>query len=297
MRNIIIPAYEYPGNGWAIAFANAESIFAMIFNPHNGPGASYDDVYRGMADRWRALGAKVLGYSFTSYGARSPIEIQNEIQNWKDWYGVDGIFYDETSSSVKHVGYYGRLCGIAKTMLGTESTVILNPGAIPDPVYASVADIICTAETDQKVYLGRDFPRWEQEAKAYHIAYGVTDVASVLAKMARVNADYIYLTSVDRINGKGPEYDVAHSLFPPKPTTPTTGSSPNSTESWSSLTLQEVASIIGMGAKSNLGQLPAKAREKMARLAYLESQSALRIQSYSDEEILADLKRRMGTRL
>lgn len=290
MRNVIIPAYEYPGPVWDTVFNNADSVYAAILNPGNGVGPTFDQEYKTLAKRLRDAGIMPLAYVFSSYGARSAIEIQMEVELWKLRYpDVQGVFYDEVSSAANKVGFYGRLTGIAKTLIGAKSIVVLNPGAIPDPVYATVADIICTAETDQATYLARDFPKWEQDAKAYHIVYGVTDVAAVLAKMSRVNADYVYLTSLDRIDGKGPEYDVGHSLFAPKVIIPPDPSDNNQAV----MMLREVANIIGMPADSTLEDVPAKIRDMVTGIRILESVLDQGIKAATDEEILADVLRRL----
>lgn len=295
MRNVIIPAYEYPGPIWDTVFNNADSVYAAILNPGNGVGPVFDQEYKTLAKRLNDAGIVPLAYVFTSYGKRSAVEIQMEVELWKRRYpDIQGIFYDEVTSTADKIGFYGRLTGIAKTLIGANSIVVLNPGAIPDPGYATVADIITTAETDQRTYLARDFPKWEQDAKAYHIVYGVTDVAAVLAKMSRVNADYVYLTSLDRIDGKGPEYDVGHSLFAPKPiVSPPTGSSPNSTENFASLTLQEIADIIDLHPDLTLKDVPSRIRQIVDRNASLEAQINNALTASTDEEILADVLRRL----
>lgn len=290
MRNVIIPAYEYPGPIWDTVFNNADSVYAAILNPGNGVGPVFDKEYKALAKRLNDAGIVPLAYVFTDYSKRSAIEIQMEVELWKLRYpDIQGVFYDEVSSTPDKVGFYGRLTGIAKTLIGSKSIVVLNPGAIPDPVYATVADIICTAETDQRTYLARDFPKWEQDAKAYHIVYGVTDVAAVLAKMSRVNADYVYLTSLDRIDGKGPEYDVGHSLFAPKVIIPPDASVNN----WASLTLTEIANIIGMPADSTLKDVPSRVKQIVDRNASLEVQIKNAIAASTDDAILAEVLRRM----
>lgn len=301
-RVIGLIGYEHPSHkeAWQPVFDHAEQLAFAVINVNSGVGDGIDGEYLELVAELKAYGVPVLGYVATGtqdpkypndptkrlFGTRSLVAIQREMEDWKVRYEVDGFFYDEVAQG--KLTYYTRIRG----MSSPETLVILNPGALPDRTYFGILNtIICTAETAQENYLARSFPEWEKDARAFHIVYGVTNPAAVMARIAANRAEYFYLTSIP---GPDPQYDVASTIFPPKPiANPPTGESPNSTESWSNLTLQEVAIIIGMGAESNLGQLTAKAREKMTRLAYLEGMVGAEVQASTDEEILADVLRRL----
>ena len=93
-RNTLIPAYLSPPE---IVAAVKGSIRArvIVVNPHNGPGAEQDDRYRSAVRTAQRVGARVLGYVHTDYGARPAGEVAADIDRYAQWYGVDGIFLDE----------------------------------------------------------------------------------------------------------------------------------------------------------------------------------------------------------
>ena len=84
---------------------------------------------------------KVVGYVSTAYAGRSQSDIEQEIDNYNAWYGVDGIFFDEVSPSAQ--SYYEELYDYTKA---DDGMVILNPGASVPESYSEAADIIIVYE-------------------------------------------------------------------------------------------------------------------------------------------------------
>lgn len=301
-RNLGLIGYEHASHkeAWQLVFDNADQLAFVVINVHSGVGDGIDGEYVGLVAELKAYGVPVLGYVATGtqdpnhpadptkrlFGTRSLVAIQREMEDWKVRYEVDGFFYDEVAQG--KLTYYTRIRGMSPP----ETLVILNPGALPDRTYFGILNtIIATAETSQENYLARSFPEWEKDARAFHIIYGVTNPEAVMARIKSNRAEYFYLTSIP---GPDPQYDVASTIFPPKPTvTPPTSSSPNSTENFASLTLREIAHIIGMGPDSTLKDVPAKVRALSDRNYLLENQIDAGIAASTDEEILADVARRL----
>ena len=55
------------------------------------------------------MGITVLGYSSTEYGARSISSVESEINDYKSWYGVNGIFLDLTQGTSGEFSYHQML--------------------------------------------------------------------------------------------------------------------------------------------------------------------------------------------
>lgn len=153
---ILVPAYFYPvpGSPWtrmnAAASAHPGRIVA-IANPSNGPGTSSDPSYVSALASFRASGGTLIGYVFTSYGARPIASVESDVDQWFAWYGVDGIFFDEMDNVAgAHESYYAALHQHVRSHLAT-ALVIGNPGTSTVSSYLSypggpVASAVCIYE-------------------------------------------------------------------------------------------------------------------------------------------------------
>jgi hypothetical protein len=124
----IVPLYTDPGPVWdALAKAIVETPdlpFAVILNPDSGAGLVRNDEYVSAIPAFSFPNVQLNGYIDTAYGKRDPAAIAAEIENWKTWYGIDAIFFDDVDSNEDV--YYRRLCGEARAQ-GVRSS-IGNPG-------------------------------------------------------------------------------------------------------------------------------------------------------------------------
>lgn len=109
--DIMVPAYFFPGldgngNGqddWQDMADAADSVgITAIMNPANGPGfgPNYSDTwqfsqYAAATTNLRNAGGLVIGYIFTQRGDRPVAELHQDIQDYINWYDVDGFFFDE----------------------------------------------------------------------------------------------------------------------------------------------------------------------------------------------------------
>jgi len=136
MPGAIVPLYTDPGPVWdALAQAIVESPdlpFAVILNPDSGPGTARNDEYVSAIPVLSFPNVRLYGYINTAYGKRDPAAICAEIDNWKTWYGIDSIFFDDVDSNED--AYYQRVCSEARAQ-GIDA-LIGNPGT---PVAREVA--------------------------------------------------------------------------------------------------------------------------------------------------------------
>jgi Spherulation-specific family 4 len=149
MSGMIIPLYIYPGAAWntvlQVKQANPNIPITVIANPSNGPGASPDPNYAAWISRLQGRGISVLGYVYTSYGARSSAAVKADVLKFQQWYAVDGIFLDEMASSHGYEPYYASLTKYVHS-LGLQ-TVVGNPGTQVPVSYYGTVDVLMIYES------------------------------------------------------------------------------------------------------------------------------------------------------
>lgn len=171
----------------------------MIMNPDSGPGASQDANYASAAASAQQAGIAVLGYVSTSYGARPVLEVENDINTYKSWYGVDGIFLDEVHSDAAWLPYYTTLAACIRA--GQGGFVMLNPGMAPAEGYVKLADTTIVFEDSYAVYKGWKPPSWMYKYPAgkfthlVHTAINATQLTRAIALSRSRNAGMIYITN------------------------------------------------------------------------------------------------------
>jgi Spherulation-specific family 4 len=200
-QTMAIPAYFDPGALWTKAGA-AAGVEIKVMNPDSGVGRAFDPGYLGAVQASQAAGVLVIGYVYTSYGARSAADILTEIATYMAWYGVDGIFLDEVSSDARLVLYYRQF---ADAVHREQSLVVLNPGTYPAEDYMHIADVVLTFEGGFDAYRALRVPAWvwnHDPSKFWHLIYGVSSssrMKTVLRWAQSNNVGYMYVTN-DRLN-------------------------------------------------------------------------------------------------
>lgn len=199
---IIVPAYFAPSSPhWATVMANGTAVEYAVFNPNSGPGASPDPAYLATVRAAQAKGISMLGYVATTYTVKPLTAVAAEVAKYKDWYGIDGIFFDEVSSTPDKLPYYVSLHDNAKGI------VVLNPGTYPHRAYAEACDILCVEEHASEPYAissaDENWMRGQPPEKFWYILFGITKASQMRAivKQARSrNVGYIYITSDNLTN-------------------------------------------------------------------------------------------------
>ncbi len=136
MPGAIVPLYTDPGPVWdALAAAIAQTPdlpFAVILNPNSGAGSARNEEYVCALPAFSFPNVTLYGYIDTAYGKRDSAVIAAEIDNWKSWYGIDAIFFDDVASGEDD--YYERLCTDARArgvraLIGNPGTVVASDTA------------------------------------------------------------------------------------------------------------------------------------------------------------------------
>src|ERR1700734_388209 len=109
----------------------------MLLNVDNGVGTSPLSHFQSLVKQAQAAGITVLGYSSTEYGARSISSVESEINDYKSWYGVNGIFLDLTQGTSGEFSYYQTLANDIRANV-PGGVVWLNVGAYPAQSFMSV---------------------------------------------------------------------------------------------------------------------------------------------------------------
>lgn len=198
-QGIAIPAYFYPSSLWTAAISGAPRTSLMVMNPNSGPGSSQDAAYLNAVRTAQAAGIKVLGYVYTNYSKRPLQEAANDINAYKTWYGVDGIFLDETSSDAAALTYYKTLANYIRG--GKGGFVMLNPGISPAEGYIKLADTTVVFEDSYTAYQAWLPESWMYKypaGKFTHLVYGVantTQLTNSINLSRSRNAGMIYITN------------------------------------------------------------------------------------------------------
>ncbi len=164
---------------------------------------SVDANYTKAIDRLRGAGCVVLGYVTTSYGKRSEVDVQRDLDQWRKLYPqVLGFFFDEMIYEDSEAGakYQSSLNQRAHSS-GWWPTVA-NPGADTPGRYfaADAADVIVVHEgdaypTEERLkgnYFGgySDYPPFTRNV----LLHSHTSFDRVSLQMVRKYARWLYVT-------------------------------------------------------------------------------------------------------
>ena len=196
-RSTLVPAYVGPAELTALA-ERPHRPRLVVINPDSGPGPRRDAAYAEAVRRAQDAGLRVLGYVATGYGARTVADVGADVDRYAGWYGVDGIFLDETAHSEDLVGHYRRLAARARRDAG--GLVVLNPGVVPAPGYFAFADVVVTFEGPAAEYAAAvaRTPAWVETyppGRIAHLVYDASREQAVAAVGAGARAGYVYITS------------------------------------------------------------------------------------------------------
>jgi hypothetical protein len=202
---ILIPAYFYPDpaagalNPWQALGASAGDVaITAILNPASGPGSSRDPNYVAAIASLRSAGGRVIGYVSTAYGSRDAATVKAEINQYRNFYDLDGIFLDEMSNLDTQLGYYQDLYDYIKASNGGYQ-IIGNAGTSTLEAYLQVADTLVTFENSAGYESYQPDP-WVNDYSAdrfAHLIYGVgsaTMMQQFVALAAQRNVGYLYVT-------------------------------------------------------------------------------------------------------
>jgi Spherulation-specific family 4 len=203
---IIIPLYVNPGPTWnAVIQARLENPnlpFIVIVNPSNGPGNSSQPDFMEGINEMKSAGILVFGYVYTDYGRANPTAIENQVSDYKAWYGVSGILFDEMPSTPGYEMYYFTISNYSRS-LGLYT--IGNPGVQLPESYKGIMDLYVLDEgTSPPVSFGAYPP-----SVSASVIFGVRSITPCYVASVAAVSGYVYVT--DR--GSPNPYDGLPSYF------------------------------------------------------------------------------------
>ena len=192
---MLIPLYSDPSTQWtSVINANTYKNIDVIINPFNGPGTSLQSSYINGIAQLRSAGVGVFGYIYTGYATRPLATVKAEVDVWKNWYGVEGIFFDEADNTAIGISYYSDL----QTYVTTKGmTSILNPGTNTMEAYMSVANTNVIYENDPSSALS--VPAWAvnypaSKFGALQYAASAAQMRTFVASAKAKNIGYVFIT-------------------------------------------------------------------------------------------------------
>jgi hypothetical protein len=197
-QSSFVPAF-FPPQDWSQAATGGRNPAVIILNPASGPGAAPDPVFRPAIASAEGAGTNVIGYIGTNYAQRPLAQAEQEVRDYRDWYGVRSIFLDQTpTEGSQQIGYYRTLARYIHRST-PDATIWLNPGAYPDQSYMSVGNVVMVFEGPFESYVGLHVPGWVRDYPATrfaHTVYATTgpDVTKAVRLSRSRNAGYLFLT-------------------------------------------------------------------------------------------------------
>lgn len=203
---IVVPAYFYPGQNspWVQMTAAAdEAPITAIMNPGNGPGNSQDNNYVSAVNALRAAGGRVIGYVYSSYGARPLAEVTADIDRYRSWYAIDGIFVDEMANvgPAERLNYYKSIYDYVKGV-DPKWEVMGNPGTTTIEQYLTwpTADRLMVFENVGAQYPGYAPSAWnanhdsDRFVHLVHTEPSADNMETALGLAVQRNTGGIYIT-------------------------------------------------------------------------------------------------------
>jgi len=193
-----VPAFFEPPD-WSAAVADGRAPAVMILNPASGPGTAPDPALRQAVSQATAAGSRVIGYIGTNYAQLPAAQARQEVRDYRAWYHVRGIFLDQTpTEGSQQLGYYRDLGRYIRQSV-PGAAIWINPGAVPDRSYLSVANVVMIFEGSYASYQHLNLPGWVDRyppGRFAHTIYAAPAgaVASAVRLARDRNAGYLFLT-------------------------------------------------------------------------------------------------------
>ena len=222
--------YKNENSQWSKVL-DVDHLGFTIINNANGAGAEKSTDFEKQVAIARSKGVKILGYVHTGYGQRDKTEILSDVRKHIEWYGVDGIFLDETISGwtaeqVALIPHYQELHDEIKK-LNSRLFVVANPGTNTIEAVLPTADIFMTYESnanqyitakdykDRDIIITQPYYRTQPKARFWHVVYGVTpeNYLKVMERAQKEHVGHVYFTDKMKEDNKKPDYSKAPSPY------------------------------------------------------------------------------------
>jgi hypothetical protein len=181
---IMYPLFGLPGPTWddMIEYRKAHPSlpWIAIINPLNGPGDP-NYVFETYVEKMQEANIQVLGYVST-YWSAVPLEtIKDDIDKYKEYFDVDGIFLDEMSNRLEDVDHYREISTYAK-LVGMKY-VVGNTGTDAAPGYVGIVDNIVISEGYGEPTLSR--------LAGWHVPHGRDNFSYIAYNRNTVDPQYV----------------------------------------------------------------------------------------------------------
>lgn len=193
---IIVPLYTDPGNDWNTLVkekTNHPSVpIVAIINPDNGPGTK-DTNYVSGVQKLQSSGIKVIGYIYTANVDYKTIT--HDMDEYKNWYNVNGIFFDQMSYVKGNETFFANLTNYAKT-IGLNFTVG-NPGIDTLPSYIGTVNNLVTYDNPNLPPVS-SFEGWHKNFNKSNfslISYSVDNLNKTYIKKMTNLVQYMYISN------------------------------------------------------------------------------------------------------
>jgi hypothetical protein len=196
---LALPAF-FPPQFWNRIPVNGHYPAVIVLNPDNGPGTRYIPQIRTAVRHVRREGSRVLGYIDTAYSRRSLAFVKQAVRDYRQWYGINGMFLDQTPNhGTAQIGYYQRLDRYIRSVI-PHPAIWINPGVYPDPAYLSVASVIMTFEGPYSAYKAIQTPAWAHHYPSDRFASDVfatsrPNLARAMGLSKARNTGFIFFTN------------------------------------------------------------------------------------------------------
>ena len=212
----------------------------------------------------------MIGYVDTGYGRRPSRPIVRELAAYRAWYGLTGVFFDQVPSAAHQVGHYRRLAAAARR-IGLDF-VVMNPGVIPWPGFAEVADVLVTFEGAWSAY--GDYPSAESirdhpRERFCHLIHSAGGEALATAR-AGAEANHIGMLYTTELTGSNPWAALCSELSGPEnpepgiPGSELRASELPASDPRASGHVGEVTSVSRLSGAEPVGEVPGTARRSGA---------------------------------
>ena len=203
---IVIPLYGTPTGGtWSAVIQAKEAYPNVPFVTIIWPTTSQDSGTLQGVENLQAAGIKVIGYVTTDYGAVSISSAESQVADWKNWYGVNGIMFDQMNNAVADQSYYSTLNSYVHSEIPGSFTVG-NPGTqVPDSLIGTFDMLIVFERASYPTMSFITYPGYPPSDFGV-IAHGVALETSFLTSISGV-VGWVYLTD------SAQSYDVLPTYF------------------------------------------------------------------------------------